>query len=189
MERSLDIEGLDVNPFGDIVHVVATTPNPIGLDITRTGRLISRGFDEQLSAAGGSLPTWLIAVSLMRDDHTMQRDIASAIGIEGATLTHHLNKMETAGLVTRHRVPENRRSQLVELTEKGQALFFTLLDAVVAFDRQLCDGFTTTELDTLHGYLERLRTNVSAPAEDGATRVAVVHVDEAPPPQRRTPPR
>jgi MarR family transcriptional regulator, transcriptional regulator for hemolysin len=158
---------------------VATTPDPIGLDIARTGRLISRGFDDQLSAAGGSLPTWLIAVSLMRDDHTMQRDIASAIGIEGATLTHHLNKLETAGLVTRHRTPENRRSQLVELTERGQALFFTLLDAVIAFDRQLCEGFTATELDTLHGYLERLRTNVIAPAADGATKVEDVRVDKA----------
>src|SRR5262245_1502592 len=103
----------------------------------------------------------------MRDDHTMQRDIASAIGIEGATLTHHLNKMEAAGLVTRHRTLENRRSQLVELTEQGQALFFTLLDAVMAFDRQLCDGFTATELDTLHGYLERLRSNVASDGRPG----------------------
>src|SRR5215510_14901814 len=117
--------------LGDTVQRVAATPNPIGLDIARTGRLISRGFDERLSAAGGSLPTWLIAVSLMRDDHTMQRDIASAIGVEGATLTHHLNKLEAAGVLTRHRTPENRRSQLVELTEHGQELFFTLLDAVI----------------------------------------------------------
>ena len=171
---------------------MATTPNPIGLDIARTGRLISRGFNERLAAAGGSLPTWLIAVSLMRDDHTMQRDIASAIGIEGATLTHHLNKMETAGLVSRHRTPENRRSQLVELTERGQALFFTLLDAVITFDRQLCDGFSATELDALHGYLERLRRNVTAAAADGATEVEDVDVDvdidNTPPSQRRTPP-
>ena len=117
------------------------------------------------------MPSWLIAVSLMRDDHTMQRDIASAIGIEGATLTHHLNKMEAAGLVSRHRTAENRRSQLVQLTEQGQKLFFALLDAVTGFDRQLCDGFTATELDTLHGYLERLRTNVTAPAENGAGEV------------------
>jgi len=142
---------------------VPADPQPIGLDVTRTGRLLSRHFDEQLTAAGGSLPTWLIVTSLMRDDHTMQRDIASAVGIEGATLTHHLNRMEANGLVTRHRTPDNRRSQLVELTKDGRTLFSVLLDAVVGFDRQLCAGFSTTELDTLRGYLERLRANATAP--------------------------
>ena len=141
---------------------MAADPEPIGLDVTRTGRLLSRRFDEHLVAAGGSLPTWLIAASLMRDDHTMQRDIAAAIGIEGATLTHHLNRMEAAGLVARRRTPENRRSQLVELTEQGRTLFFTLLDTVIAFDHQLSTGFTPAELDTLRGHLARLRANVAA---------------------------
>jgi MarR family transcriptional regulator, transcriptional regulator for hemolysin len=145
-------------------------PEPIGLDVARTGRLLSRHFDDHLVTAGGSLPTWLVVTSLMRGDHTMQREIASAIGIEGATLTHHLNRMEGAGLVARRRTPENRRSQLVELTEDGRALFFNLLDAVIAFDAQLCSGFSPTELDTLRGFLGRLRTNVTArPAESPAT--------------------
>jgi MarR family transcriptional regulator, transcriptional regulator for hemolysin len=145
-------------------------PDPIGLDVARTGRLLRRHFDDHLVTAGGSLPTWLVVMSLMRGDHTMQREIASAIGIEGATLTHHLNRMEGAGLVARRRTRENRRSQLVELTEDGQALFFKLLDAVIAFDAQLCSGFSPAELDTLRGFLGRLRTNVTAtPADDPAT--------------------
>src|SRR3954454_6748424 len=89
---------------------VAAHPEPIGLDVSRTGRVLSRAFDDELSAAGGSLPTWLIVLALRSGDHTMQRDVAAAVGIEGATLTHHLNRMEADGLVRRHRPPENRRS-------------------------------------------------------------------------------
>src|SRR3954447_27049553 len=110
---------------------MSSPTEPIGLDVTRTGRILSRVFNDELTAAGGSLPSWLVVMALTRDDHTMQRDIAAAIGIEGATLTHHLNRMETAGLVTRRRTPENRRSQVVELTKEGHALFANLLDAVV----------------------------------------------------------
>lgn len=135
--------------------------------MSRTGRLISRVFDDELSAAGGSLPAWLVLLALTRGDHTMQRDIASAIGIEGATLTHHLNRMESAGLVTRRRTPENRRSQVVELTGDGRQLFSTLLGAVVGFDRRLTQGFRQDELDTLRGFLERLRANVAGPPPEG----------------------
>jgi MarR family transcriptional regulator for hemolysin len=92
----------------------------------------------------------------------MQRDIADAVGIEGATLTHHLNRMETAGLVRRRRLPENRRSQLVELTAEGEHLFASLLTEVVEFDRRLREGLGEDEIATLRTLLARLRANVGA---------------------------
>src|SRR5882762_7387962 len=104
---------------------------PIGLDVTRTGRVLSLQFNEALALAGGSLPQWLILTALKRGDHTMQREIAAAIGIEGATLTHHLNRMESDGLVRRERVAGNRRNQVVTLTPAGEARFANLRHAVV----------------------------------------------------------
>jgi MarR family transcriptional regulator for hemolysin len=141
---------------------VRSGPQPIGLDVARTGRVVSRAFDEELVRAGGSLPTWLILLAVKRSDHTMQRDIADSIGIEGATLTHHLNRMERDGLVTRQRSPENRRNQTVALTHDGEAFFQRLLRSVVAFDRQLRTGLTDDQLDSLRGFLSQLRSNVAA---------------------------
>jgi MarR family transcriptional regulator for hemolysin len=132
---------------------------PIGLELTRTGRVLSRAFNDALVAAGGSLPQWLILMTLKQGEHTMQRDLADAIGIEGATLTHHLNRMEADGLVLRERVAGNRRTQLVTLTGGGEALFLRLLDAVVAFDKQLRHGISSNELDTIRPLLARLREN------------------------------
>src|SRR5215831_18849154 len=86
---------------------------PIGLEVTRTGRVLNVQFNDALAEADGSLPQWLILASLKRGSHTMQRDIAAAVGIEGATLTHHLNRMETEGLVRRERVAGDRRSHVV----------------------------------------------------------------------------
>src|SRR3954453_5937173 len=93
---------------------------PVGLEVTRTAKVLSRAFDEHLADAGGSLPTWLVLVSLMGQRHGSQRDVAGGVGIEGATLTHHLNRMEVAGLVTRRRDPNNRRVHKVELTQDGE---------------------------------------------------------------------
>src|SRR4249919_2137222 len=113
------------------------TEEPIGLEVARTGRVISKAFNDALTAAGGSLAQWLVVTTLKQREHSMQRDLADAIGIEGATLTHHLNRMEDDGLLRRERVAGNRRNQLVVLTPTGEELFAMLLAAVIAFDRRL----------------------------------------------------
>ena len=105
---------------------------------------------------------WLVVTTLQRGGHARQRDIAEAIGIEDATLTHHLNRMEQAGLVVRRREATNRRNQVVELTPDGEALFERMLATVVAFDKRLRRGITKDELDQLTVLLERLRDNASA---------------------------
>jgi MarR family transcriptional regulator, transcriptional regulator for hemolysin len=83
--------------------------------------------------------------------------------IAGPTLTHHLNRMEAAGLVTRRRDPENRRAHRVELTEDGEATFRRLLQTVVAFDARLRGGLADREVTALRGLLDRLQANVAAP--------------------------
>jgi len=136
---------------------------PIGLLLTRTAKVVSRAFDEALTEAGGSLPTWLVLVSLKGQEHGAQRELAEAVGIEGPTLTHHLNRMEADGLVPRRRNPDNRRVHRVELTDDGEAAFRRLLQTVAAFDARLRAGFSDRELTELRGLLERLPTNVAAP--------------------------
>lgn len=134
---------------------------PLGLLLTRVSRTVSRAFDDALAQAGGSLPVWLVLISLKSGQLASQRQLAEAVGIQGATLTHHLNAMESAGLVTRRRDPENRRLHLVELTPAGDALFARMRDAAAAFDARLRTGFSQPDVDRLEELLTELRDNVS----------------------------
>jgi MarR family transcriptional regulator, transcriptional regulator for hemolysin len=134
---------------------------PVGLQLARAAKVVSRAFDDALAQAGGSLPVWLVLISVKSRQAASQRELAAAAGIQGATLTHHLNAMESAGLVTRRRDPENRRTHLVELTPAGDALFLRLRDAAMAFDQQLRSGLSGRDIDQLEQLLSRLRGNVS----------------------------
>jgi MarR family transcriptional regulator, transcriptional regulator for hemolysin len=136
---------------------------PVGLHLTRIAKTVSRAFDAALAEVGGSLPVWLILVSIKSQAHGAQREIADAIGIEGATLTHHLNKMEAAGLLTRRRDPDNRRVHHVELTEAGEALFASLLQQAVTFDRRLRGEVTERDLSRARRVLDQLATNATQP--------------------------
>src|SRR6201985_1568467 len=134
---------------------------PLGLHLNRVARTVSRAFDETLAEAGGSLPGLVGLISLKSRPVASQRELAEAVGIQGATLTHHLDTMESAGLVTRRRDPANRRLHLVELTPAGEALFLRLRDAATAFDRRLRAGLSPAQVSQLEALLTRLRDNVS----------------------------
>jgi MarR family transcriptional regulator, transcriptional regulator for hemolysin len=134
---------------------------PVGLHLAQAAKVVSRAFDDALAEAGGSLPVWLVLISIKSRQAASQRELAAAAGIQGATLTHHLNAMESAGLVTRRRDPENRRTHLVELTPAGDALFLRLRDAAMAFDQQLRDGLSDRDIGQLEQLLTRLRGNVT----------------------------
>jgi MarR family transcriptional regulator for hemolysin len=140
---------------------------PIGLRLTQVSRAVSRAFDDALAAVGGSLPTWLVLLNLKTRSLGNQRELAEAMGIREATLTHHLNALETGGLVTRQRDPANRRVHVVALTEDGEQAFLRLRDAAIAFDRQLRRGISDAEAATLSDVLGRLAANVGVGGDDG----------------------
>jgi MarR family transcriptional regulator, transcriptional regulator for hemolysin len=134
---------------------------PIGLHLTRTARSVSRAFDDALGQAGGSIPVWLVLISLKSQQLRNQRELAEAVGIREATLTHHLNAMDEQGLITRRRDPANRRVHLVELTDAGEAAFERLRGAAGAFDKKLRAGFSDDEVADLEALLSRLAANVT----------------------------
>jgi MarR family transcriptional regulator for hemolysin len=134
---------------------------PIGLELARAARTVSRAFDDALAEAGGSLPVWLVLLNLKTRQLSKQRDLAEAVGVREATLTHHLNAMDSQGLVTRTRDPANRRVHVVELTPAGEAAFLRLAEAATAFDRKLRDGLNDADLDGLTALLGRLASNVA----------------------------
>jgi MarR family transcriptional regulator, transcriptional regulator for hemolysin len=134
---------------------------PIGRQLARTAKLLTRAFERELALADGSLPTWLILLSLKSRSWRTQRELAEALGIEGATLTHHLAGLERAGLVTRTRDPDNRRVQRVELTEAGNAAFHRLRRAASSFDQRLRSGLDDGDIQRLRELLAQLVSNVT----------------------------
>jgi MarR family transcriptional regulator, transcriptional regulator for hemolysin len=133
---------------------------PIGLQLASTAKTVSRAFNAALAEAGGSLPIWLVLTSLRGEQWRTQLELARSLGIEGPTLTRHLDGMERAGLVERRRDPSDRRAVQVELTDAGRELHNRLRSKVIAFDERLRSGLGAEELDQVRAVLARLEHNV-----------------------------
>jgi MarR family transcriptional regulator, transcriptional regulator for hemolysin len=143
---------------------------PIGLSLARASKTVSRAFNDALAEAGGSLPVWLILTALRGGPPASQHLLARAVGIEGPTLTRHLDQLEAAGLVRRTPHPADRRAVHVEPTAAGVELHATLREVVIRFDRTLTAGLSRDEVDAARRTLEALEANVrpERPSDAGA---------------------
>ena len=131
----------------------------LSLLVGRTAKGLSRALDDALVSAGGSGPVWQVLLALRSGEHRTQGELAEAIGIRQPTLTHHLDAMVRAGLVTRERVDGNRRVQQVGVTELGEHLFLRLRRAASAFDGRLRAGLSDADVATLRGLLTQVAEN------------------------------
>lgn len=153
-------------------------PLPIGLALSRAARLVNRAFDATLTEAGGSLPAWLILLNVKMRGSVKQRDLAEAVGISEATLTHHLSTLEWDGLLVRTRQEGNRRVQLVSLSEAGEARFLALRDAAFAFDTRLRQGLDADAVTQFGQLLEHVSANVAPDDRESPPWVGLIERKE-----------
>lgn len=95
-------------------------------------------------------------LSLLRErDARRLKELASACCCSPSTITGVIDTMEKKGLVARELNPDDRRSLLVKLTEKGEAL----KDAAPGLEnvfRNCCVGIQPDELQQLSKLLTKL---------------------------------
>jgi MarR family transcriptional regulator for hemolysin len=129
---------------------------PIGLQLARTARTVSQEFERTMAEAGGSAAAWQVLLLVRSGQWGTQSGLAKAMGVTGATMTHHLGSLEAQGLVRRWRDESNRRVQQVELTDAGAELFDRLRDVAVRHDQRLRSRLTEREADQLAKLLHKL---------------------------------
>lgn len=139
---------------------------PVGRQLHYVARAVQRSFDQALQEAGGSLSMWLVLLVARRGEYSTQQDLARAAGIEAATLTHHLDSMEAAGLVVRSREPADRRALRVMLTDQGEALYGRLEAAATRFDQHLRRDVQPEDLAVFRRVLEVIGENVRPGCSD-----------------------
>jgi MarR family transcriptional regulator, transcriptional regulator for hemolysin len=137
---------------------------PLGLLLATTSKAVGRAFNNALAESGGSIPIWLILNALKTEPRRTQLDLARAVGIEGPTLTRHLDGIEQAGLVKRQRGTPDRRTIQVELTPAGHDLHARLLEAVIKFNQKLRAGFDDPDVESLRRMLNQLKDNAGGHA-------------------------
>ncbi len=135
---------------------------PLGKQLVFTAKAVREAFEDALVAAGGSLGTWVVLSALSHEGIISQSALGSHVHLEGATITHHIDRLEQLGLVRRQLDPKDRRVRKLELTSAGERLHTNLLAAMREFERSLLDGLSERQLAELRKTLSRISDNLAA---------------------------
>jgi len=100
-------------------------------------------------------PQYSILMELWKSDGKQFKDLASACCCSPSTITGIIDTMEKKEIVYRENNPEDRRSLLVKLTEKGKEIKNTTPPIKIIL-KNCCEGFTSEDLEQLSSLLNKL---------------------------------
>ena len=90
-----------------------------------------------------------------------QKEIAKACGIEPATVTHLLGRMEEAHLIERKQLNGNRRSLHVFFTTEGERVTQEVFEIFDEIRKEAFEGFTVEEQVETFRLLTKMFDNLS----------------------------
>jgi len=134
---------------------------PLGRQLVFTAKSMRDAFEAALNEAGGSLGTWIVLSAISSEvGFINQSELASRVRLEGATITHHVDRLEQLGLVRRVADPNDRRVRRLELTPAGSKLQTRLMRAAKDCEAKTLAGLSAKDCLQLRGILERIRSNL-----------------------------
>lgn len=137
----LDVRAMGV--IGRVGHLYFAYMKPMEQTFARFG-LNAAKFDVLATLRRAGAPHCLSAGALMK-----------ATMVASGTMTNRIDRLEADGLVSRSTNPEDSRSFLIALTEKGFALINEVVEAHVATQTSLLEGLTDDEISQLTNLLSK----------------------------------
>ena len=88
----------------------------------RSSKVFSSVLDSHFAALEVTRVQWMALYYMNRNPEQKQTELAERLNCKSAALARLLDRMEKDGMLTRSVNAENRRSNRIELTEKGRHL-------------------------------------------------------------------
>ena len=127
--------------------------------LTRRWRQV---LDAEFQAAGLTDATWRPLLHLhLLGDGTRQKDLATAVGIEGPSMVRLLDTLIAKGLIQRTEDITDRRAKLLCLSPEGQLVVARIREMVLTLENELLSPFNDGEISQLAQFIQRLEATVS----------------------------
>jgi len=125
-----------------------------------TAKDVRTAFEATLERAGGSLGVWIVLNAVSDEGFISHRILATRAHVDGATITHHVDRAEQLGLVLREVDPSDRRVKRLRLTPAGIRLHKKLLTEVDKLAEQALAGISERDVAHLQSTLDAIRINI-----------------------------
>ena len=130
-----------------------------------TGKIssaINRAFLRAFANQGIDITTeqWSVLACLWKKDKVTQQTLCTLTAKDKPSMTRLIDKLEKANLVTRVSDHNDRRINLIHLTETGSKLKTKATDIVNTIANKTLENISEEELNTVRGALKKIMINL-----------------------------
>lgn len=129
--------------------------------LSDTARLMRRSFDARARQIGVTRPQWRVLSVLRRFEGINQGGLAELLEVEPITVCRMIDRLQEAELVERRPDPDDRRSWLLFLTPKAQALLDQLRPLAEEMLDEALEGVSMNDRAILAASLDQMRRNLA----------------------------
>jgi MarR family transcriptional regulator for hemolysin len=134
-----------------------------GFRVARIARRLRQAVDAELSVLGLTEATWRPLVYVRRlGDGVRQKELATALSIEGPSLVRILDNLERRGLIERRADESDRRARGIHLTRAGRELAKRAAKAGGEVQARVLASVTPAELEAC----QRVLANIERQLEE-----------------------
>lgn len=133
-------------------------PSLLGYVIRRAQSAVFEDFAATFQKAGEALTPGEFGLLVLVDRNAglSQTTLARALGIDRSTLVPILDRLQSRGLLARHRSPSDGRTHALALTPQGGKALARYTRLVAAHERRIASGLSTSEMQVLIGLLDKV---------------------------------
>jgi MarR family transcriptional regulator, multiple antibiotic resistance protein MarR len=133
----------------------------VGALIGLARKTMIQRIDAELAPFDVSAAQWLVVLLVGENAVSSATGLCDKLAYDPGAMTRLLDRLERKGIVRRVRVPGDRRTIQLELTDSGKALYPKIIAAIADVNNDLLRGFSRDEVNQLEGYLRRMLENAS----------------------------
>ncbi|BAE85221.1 MarR family winged helix-turn-helix transcriptional regulator [Desulfitobacterium hafniense] len=139
------------------------TSGSFGHKVNKSARLITQKLARNFRENGIDITAeqWKILLYLYREDGQTQNSLAESTGKDEPSVSRIINTMEKNNLVLRTRHPNDRRTNLIYLTEDGRNMREVLMSMGKKTNSQVTQGIAPEEIEVCIQVLNKVIENLT----------------------------
>jgi DNA-binding MarR family transcriptional regulator len=119
---------------------------------------VARAYDKRFSV---SIPEWRVIAVLGRFPGLSAVEVAGRTLMDKVAVSRAVTKLIKNGRVEREFADADKRRSILNLSEEGKKLHDEIATLALEFERDLLQGFSQEEIDSLNSTMERLLARAS----------------------------
>ena len=134
---------------------------PISRKLIRLGKLYQSVLARHTAHLDVNQYHYILSLICYHDGQLSQKALAEILGKDKSALVNIINLLSAKGFVYRENNPNDRREQILKVTEKAKQAVPHIVETFKSLNADITQGISAADMQIFESVLSRMRNNIS----------------------------